>query len=72
MSDMGKMKPYKKRYVPLVSTDLWARETKKYPWSRWEITRGPSGEIITFRKIGDRFDHEWKYTKSYYREIITL
>ena len=67
------MKCYKMRFIPLLSTDLWVREVKRFFWSKWEMSKSAAGGVISFRKTGQGFQPEWKYTKTYEdREIVLL
>ena len=45
-----KKKPYKVRFVELLCLPYYVREYKRYPWSRWEVTRcSETGSIIPYQ-----------------------
>ena len=51
------------QYVKMLCVPLFTQEIRRFPWSRWKVSRNHAGQVIPFRRTADgRFEAEWKYS----------
>ena len=54
----------KLRHIKMFGIPYYARETKRFPWSKWKITKNDVGQVIPFRRLtSGKYEPEWRFTK---------